>query len=784
MRSSSYLILALFSGAFHAAGASASVGPSSLGALADTSRVVDLDEVVVVSQPKENFRLRRQPVAATVFTDSMMQGLGISSLSRLSAFVPSFAVPDYGARYTSSIYVRGIGSRIGDPAVGMYVDNVPLVNKSTYNRHLYMIDRVDVLRGPQGTLYGLNAEGGIVRMYTKDPMNYQGTDLRAGIGSGLAATVEVAHYHRPTEAFAFSAAAFYNGQRGFFDNSNLGTHADLSNEAGGRMRFVWRGGGRLSADLTADYQYVNQNAFAYGEYDAASGSISDPSTTFDNGYRRQMASAGLNLAYRLPGLLVSSATGYQYLYDFMQMDQDYLPADYMRLEQRQKLNVLTQELSLRSLGSGRWRHASGVFFSYQWLHTYAPVSFGGAMNELIVSQMGMPSMVASAMSLTENWVPGWFDTPQLNLGLYHESNVSLSDRLVLTLGLRYDHQRASIDYDSYSTFRLWLDMPQMQVQGNRFESAVRGGTSESYNQLLPKVALTYTVGDSGSNVYAVASKGFRAGGYNLQMFSDIFRSEQSSLGMKLMGLMQGDMTVEHSAEEYENINKTITYKPEETWNYELGAHLNLFGGKVQADVSAYYMRVDNQQLSVMAGNYGYGRMMVNAGKSSSAGFEVALRGRAAAGRLAWSATYSFTSSTFSQYTDSVEAADGNGKVLCDYGGNHVPFVPIHTFSAMADYRFPTPGAGSLRAVTLGADVSGNGRTYWDAAESSSQKFYALLGAHAAFDFGSLKLNLWGRNLTCTSYNTFLVSSSVDGVERSFAQRGTPLQVGIDMMLHF
>ena len=123
-------------------------------------------------------------------------------------------------------------------------------------------------------------------------------------------------------------------------------------------------------------------------------------------------------------------------------------------------------------------------------------------------------------------------------------------------------------------------------------------------------------------------------------------------------------------------------------------------------------------------------------------------------------------------------------MLCDYGGNHVPFVPIHTFSAMADYRFPTPGAGPLCAVTVGADVSGNGRTYWDAAESSSQKFYALLGAHVAFDFGSLKFNLWGRNLTCTGYNTFLVSSSVDGVERSFAQRGTPLQVGVDMMLHF
>ena len=253
--------------------------------------------------------------------------------------------------------------------------------------------------------------------------------------------------------------------------------------------------------------------------------------------------------------------------------------------------------------------------------------------------------------------------------------------------------------------------------------------------------------------------------------------------MKLMQLMRGDMTVTHTAAEYENVNRTITYKPEESWNYEAGAHLNLFGGRLHADASVYYTRISNQQLSVMAGNYGYGRMMVNAGKSSSCGVELALRGKAAADRLSWSATYSYTRSTFSQYSDSVRAEGGSGYVLRSYDGKCVPFVPKHTFSVVADYRFDLSRDGFVKAMTVGADVAGNGETYWDVANESSQKLYALLGAHVAFDLGKVSVDFWGRNLTCTKYNTFLVNSSVDRVQRSFAQRGNPLQVGVDFSLH-
>ena len=125
--------------------------------IVDTSRVVDLDELVVVSQPKEVLRLRRQPLSSSIFTEHELTSLNIRSASQLSSLVPTMSIPAYGSRLTSSIYIRGIGSRTGSSAIGMYYDNIPLVDKSSFNRYFYQTDRIDILRGPQGTLYGLNA---------------------------------------------------------------------------------------------------------------------------------------------------------------------------------------------------------------------------------------------------------------------------------------------------------------------------------------------------------------------------------------------------------------------------------------------------------------------------------------------------------------------------------------------------------------------------------------------------------------------------------------------------
>lgn len=786
MKKQTILAFALTAAAALQASAATPLGVATTGSgelLSDTSRVIDLDEVVVVSQPKETVRLRRQPLSSTMFGEKQLRNINADQLSTLSLYAPSFVVPQYGSRYTSSMYVRGIGSRSGDPSTGIYYDNIPLVSKSTYNRHFYQLDRVDLLRGPQGTLYGVNAEAGLVKMYSRNPLNYQGLDVRLDIGTGLYSNAEIAKYHRPSDKLAFSVSGFYSGLGGFWDNTNLNKKADRSNEAGSRLRLIWLPTPLLTIDLTSDYQYTNQNAFAYGEYDNAGGNWADPSTTTMNGYKRQMVTTGLNIRYKLPSMLFTSTTSHQYLYDLMEMDQDYLPADYLHLSQHQKMNAITQEFAFRSRSRSRWQHSTGLFFSHQWLHTNAPVTFGSDMNKMIVSQMGMPPAIAQFITIDDNRVPGDFKTPQTDAGLFHESNVFIGDGLMITLGLRYDHQKVSIDYDSQARFLLNFNgtMGGHPVSSSHsFTSSLVNSVSNEFDQLLPKFAITHNFRNG--NVYATVSKGFRAGGYNLQMFSDIFKKEQATLGKQLMQLAQKDMDVAHSAEDYEKVNNTITYEPETSWNYEAGTHLNLFGRSVTADAAVFYTRISNQQLSVMAGNYGYGRMMINAGRSASCGAELSLRGSAVADHLTWAATYGYTHSTFRSYSETTVA--NNETTVIDHRGQYVPFVPQHTFSALADYRFDINGSRLLNSVTIGANIAGNGPIYWDVDNAYKQNLYAVLGAHITLDFGKFNVNVWGRNLTDTGYNTFLVNSSVDGTQRSFSQRGCPVQAGLDVSMHF
>ena len=788
----------------------APLGSLDTEALTDSSKVVDLDEVVVVSQPKEQVRLRLQPVSSNVFGSEQLKQLNVRDLSQLSQYVPSFVMPSYGSRLTSSMYVRGIGSRINNPAVGVYYDNIPLMSKSAFNNHFYMLDRVDVLRGPQGTLYGQNTEGGLVRIYSKNPMNYQGTDVKLGIGTGLYSNVEVAHYHRPSEKFAFSVAGFYSGLKGFIDNQNFDQKNDLTNEAGGKLRLMYAPNKKFTFDWTADYQYVNQNGFGYGVFQPFEWSSvkpytmkpDDPATTIMNGYKRNMFTTGMNIGYETDKFLFTSTTSYQFLDDLMLMDQDYMTGDYLQLNQAQKMNAITQELVLRNHDTSRWQHATGLFGSYQWLNTNAPVLFGdgitgpignaiaNAMKNSMIKGMlgryiaqGMTAEQAQAAAeatvakmgvnmSAEMAVPGEYKTPSWNFAAFHESNILFGDNWKLTLGLRFNIDKVKIDYDALAYMNMTGGTASATATYH-LTSHVQDARSKSYTQLLPKIGLTYSFDDNIGNIYALVSKGYRAGGYNFQMFSDVLQTE---LNAHQQDAMRGDYDVEHTTADYDAIDEAIAYKPEESWNYEIGTHLNLFGGSTHFDLALYYMQIRNQQLSHMSPVYNYGRIMTNAGKSHSCGLEATLRGKAIDNAFDWAVTYAFTNAKFDEYDYSLNPyATGNDAVV-NYDGNYVPFVPQHTLSAMVDWH--------IGKFTIGANMNGQGKTWWDEANTYAQKFYAVAGAHADYDFGPVLVSLWGRNLTNTNYNTFAVASSAVGGTHYFAQKATPIQVGLDVNIHF
>lgn len=774
------------------------VGASNEQEVSDSSRVYDLDEIVVVAQNKEYQKLRQQPMSSNVLTNQEIGSLGLRDLREISDYVPSFVMPSYGSRYTSSIYVRGIGSRVNSPSMGVYVDEIPLVSKSAFNSHLWQIDRVDVLRGPQGTLYGINTEGGLVRQYTKNPMNYQGTDIKLGLGTRLYRNVEAAHYHKVSDQLAFSVAAFYHGTNGFFRNQATDERADKSNEAGGRLRLVWQPTQRLSFNWMTDYQYVNQNGFAYGLLDMESQKAADPSTNYQGNYKRHLFSTGLNTNYAADWADLSYTLSWQYLKDDMLMDIDYRPQDFMHMEQAQLQNATTHELVLKGHQTGIWQGTTGIFFSRQWLKTVAPVYFGPQMNAFLSKTIedyayyGMLNAMAKRMGSTEaaaamiaraggchitmemETIPGMFRTPQTNLGVFHETHLHLTDRLTATLGLRYDYSHHSIEYATSALTRLDENVMGTQVQAV-VSSLLERTEKASFNQWLPKIGLTWNIDNNGSNVYAIVSKGYRAGGFNIQMFSDILQSELQNSAQSA----RGELVLQHDDASYENIRNTIVYKPEESWNYEFGTHLNLLDG-LHLDLSGYYMQIRNQQLTVFASQYGFGRAMVNAGKSYSCGVEATLRGSLLDDHLTWSASYGYTHAVFKDYVDSVTV---EGKLTAiDYKDKRVPFVPQHTMAAHADYRFDL-GEGAMKSITVGANLTAQGKTWWDEENTYGQNFYAVLGAHVDADLSPVVVSLWVRNLTNTNYNTFAVKSSMAGDTSYFAQRGNPFQIGVNIGIH-
>ncbi len=766
----------------------------------DSSKVFDIDEVVVVSQPKENYRLRQQSLSSTSVGGFQIQKLGTRDLRELSSYIPNFVMPNYGSRLSSAMYVRGIGSRVNSPAVGIYLDGIPVMSKSAFNLHHYQTSRIDVLRGPQATLYGQNTEGGLVRIYSRNPFEYEGTDLKLSYGSRYYRNVELAHYHRINDHLAFTVAAFNDAQKGFFRNTNTGNRADKYDEAGGKIVLKAKLNRGWNVDVLANYQYVDQNGFPYGKLDLETGKASLPSTTFDGTYLRHSFISGVTVNHTGADYSFASTTSYQYLKDKMNMDQDYLPTDYMSILQEQLQNSLTQEFTLKSNRAvgGFWNWTAGGFFSYQWLKTNGPVFFNEGMTQpignAIQKQMynamvnamaqkmiaqGMPEKAAKAaaakaikkaggVSMNVNMgAPGLYHTPQWNLGFFHESNFNITDRLTATLGLRYDLMHTAIHYDASAYMQMTAN-----VMGKSatyvLDSSLDHEVSDDYGQLLPKFGLNLKIDELGSNVYATVSKGYRAGGYNIQMFSDVLQTE---LNANRNQAMRGDYHIPHTEEDYQRIDKTIAYKPETSWNYEAGAHLNLFDHMLHFDLSAFYMKVTNQQLSVMAGNYGFGRMMVNAGKSHSCGIEAALRGQLFDGKFDWAMSYGYTRSKFDKYVD------GEGEDAVDYKGKYVPYVPQHTMAAMADYRLTD-------WLTLGANVNAQGKTYWDNANTYSQKMYAVLGAHVDLNFNAFNVSFWGRNLTDTNYNTFAVDNSATGTKEYFAQRGNPFQCGVDVRFHF
>ena len=176
------------------------------------------------------------PIAHTVVDGKETEKLRITDIKEMSAWTPNLYIPDYGARMTSSVYIRGLGSRIDQPAMGLYIDGIPYLNKNTYDFTLCDISRIAVLRGPQNTLYGRNAMGGVMDIKTLSPLEFQGVKAAVEGGNSGYAKARVSVYSRRNEHFGLSMALHGSRSDGFYTNTYKHSSCDWSNHAGANFR--------------------------------------------------------------------------------------------------------------------------------------------------------------------------------------------------------------------------------------------------------------------------------------------------------------------------------------------------------------------------------------------------------------------------------------------------------------------------------------------------------------------------------------------------------------------
>ena len=708
-----------------------------------------LDEISIVASIKMPGSDDKGAYSATTVSRAELENRHVNSVKELTAIAPNFYQPDYGSRMTSSIYVRGFGSRIDQPVVGMNIDERPVMNKNGYDFDLFDIDRVQIVRGAQGVLYGRNSSGGAINVYTLSPLHFQGKRLTFEYGNGNHLRLKASHYAAPSKNLGWSSSIFYSHSDGFFMNRERGENCDGGDNVAVRLRGQWVSPENWSIDNTFTAGYTDEGGWAYRQYSAgvlAPVAYGDPCS-----YRRFTVGDGLVVKCLFEEFTLSSTTGYQYVNDRMRIDNDFTAADYFSMGQYQSEHSFTQEFVARSNDGGAFSWQAGLFGFWKRNVMSAPVTFKqyGIDNLILKNANEYYYHLLGAnreLSLRDGsfTIDDDFIIPAYGAATYLQLGYGLAG-FEFTVGLRLDYERSVMDYDSrslvyYKTYREVNDYNALPVE-------LSGSKSMDALELLPSFSLSYS--KEWGTVYASARKGFKAGGFNTQLFSDLLQSKMTGT---LIGRVQET-----------DVSSTV-YRPETNWTFELGTHLSpMRSGALKVSAALFYIDCRNQQLTVFPKGMSTGRMMSNAGESFSCGAEASVAYRV--GDFTLNAAYGYTHAEFRKYIS------GDS----DYSGNILPYAPRETMSANVEYRLPI-SKRFANYVLLNVGWHGVGRIYWNEANTLSQPFYGLWSASLSWEKGMWGASVWGKNLLGEEYDTFYFRS----IGNDFFAQGKPLQFGMSL----
>ena len=456
-------------------------------------KTVGLSEVTVVEFKKSKENLATNSVS--VVDSGFINRHELQSITELTAVVPNFYMPEYGSKQNTPVYIRGVGAKTKGSAVGFYVDGIPHFENSSFDVDMSNIASVTVFRGPQGTLYGRNAIGGIINVSTVSPLAYQGTQFKLGYGSHNDALFQFSHYNKFGSKVGYSVAGGYHYNDGFHRNMFTNKYADQLKDAYGRVALVWLLDNKWFLRVNSMLDYSNQGGYPYGKYNRLTGETEPVNYNRYSSYLRLLSTSGLNIRYAGENVSFSSQTAFQYIRDRQGIDQDFTSNDTYFVKNRLKQTMLSQEFILKSNNSSRYQWLWGAFAMTQHIN----------------------NTVETQYITKDNAFPTHYRIPVNALAIYHQSTIKLFSGFSFIAGLRWDYENSTLKY-LRETYQLSTDGARTEVKNVN--------SSLHFNQITPKFALQYQDERNNNSYYFSVTRGYKAGGFN-QTFQ---KEEETSFG--------------------------------------------------------------------------------------------------------------------------------------------------------------------------------------------------------------------------------------------------------------
>lgn len=750
------------------------------------------ETIVVTASRRREENVQEVPVAVSVINAATLERRGDYTLGQIQQQVPSLQVFSFNPRNTN-INIRGLGSNVAltndglENGVGFYIDNVYYGRVGLSQFDLVDLEGIEILRGPQGTLFGKNTTAGVINVTSKKPTFDPELSAEASLGNyGFYQVRASASAGVVPDLLAVRLSGAISENDGFLFNKTTNTRAQNYRNASIRGQLLFTPDPDLEIRIIGDYAKQEQDhvlgVFAalhttYADGTPIPNNFADRAARFpgytlpefkpfdrvgeaDSHYQSNMAGYGVSgeVNWDLGGAALTSITAYRW-WDWDPAndgDNTSLPV-VVKAQQANRQRQFSQEVRLASKGYRTVDYVIGAYYFWQIVRGYGASAYGPAA--ALWNRPGIsPFSLAQWQTALDGFEANSVSTPETRtFALFGQTNWHISDALTLTTGLRFTHEKKEGSFSQYWVSGLTpapADLTAVTAIRTLFNPVTSYSSSFSDNSLSGLATLSWKVAPD-INVYASYSRGNKSGGLNLTNLPTGFTAEQAKV------------------------------RPEKVDAFELGFKSQFLDRRATFNAAAFWTEIHDYQTAIteqVANSVNTRQYIANIPKVRSRGVEGDLSLRLN-DNFSFNASASYTDAKYIDYANAPQALENlNHGGIQDLSGKPLAGVPKFAYSLGADAEAPLGQLGG-RDLSIYAHADYAHRSSFNTSASNSAwaqvPGYGIANARLGLrtDDGLWDLSIWAKNLFDKNYFLNLSAQNTGVVT---AQLGEPRTYGVTL----